>query len=119
MSDCRTIDIIRARKDHYCECHRDYGPNDPRGFGRVRPCEIKRGERYQRQSGVSDGSPFRLRLCLFHAAVCTVIFRRQVYCHRGVDLSELAGYVEPRTFEEWRGWLVDIRAEYRKLKESR
>jgi hypothetical protein len=120
-SDCTTITLVRARKDHSCECHREFPRDDPRGMGRVRPCEIRRGDVYEQQSGIFDGEPYRQRLCLFHAAVCAAIWadlhRANWMRTEGIDLGTLGEYVEIASHEDWRKWLGLIRDKRRKLKE--
>lgn len=85
-------------------------------------CHIAKGQTYQVQSGIDsdcDG-PFRIKLCLFHAAVCQAIWENEGasrWCFEGINFDyPWSEYIEVTNSEEWRHWLGLIRTEYRKLK---
>jgi hypothetical protein len=123
MSDCHKSKLVTARKDHRCESHRSYPRGDDRGRYHWRPCHIRKGDVYHVESGIDDGEPYRIRTCLFHAAVCAAVRRiNRAHCwsFEGINLTwPWSEYIEIGSSEDWRKWLSAIRTEYRKLKGGR
>jgi hypothetical protein len=118
MSDCTDFRRVKARKDHRCACHRVIRDRD--GERRGVRCVIHKGDKHEVQSGIFNGEPFRIRLCLFHAAVCSAIWHKEndgrlAFCDE-MDLDELDQYIESGSFQEWKDWLGQIREELRELK---
>lgn len=120
MSDCHKFKLTKASKDHRCESHRSYPKGDERGRYHWRPCHISKGDTYEVCSGINDGEPYRLRLCLFHAAVANAVWKiehAKCWSFDGVNFDyPWSEYVEIGSSDDWRKWLSAIRTEYRKLK---
>ena len=119
MTDCIIFKYPVARKQHRCECVRQYTKTHPHGR-HVKVCHIERGQKYEQQSGIDSNcdGPFRIKLCLFHAAVCQAIWKREGsngWSFEGIDHSyPWSEYIEITSSAKWRWWLSAIREAYGK-----
>jgi hypothetical protein len=119
-ADCSCFRYVTARKSHQCEWWRPHNKKHPDYPHRFRRCEIKPGDYHEVCSGVSDGNPFRLRLCLFHSAICNAIWNYGTWNQRPYEpvCFEYSPkeHLDINNRAEWLLWLNRIRTEYRKLK---
>lgn len=106
MNDCCSHRLVVARKNHRCDM-----------CGKA----IAKASTHEVQSGIADGNPYRIRLHLFCAAVCSAIWRNERkhgnHCFEGVDFAiPIRDYLDICSFNDWKQWLGLIRAEHRKMK---